>query len=411
MASGFDSIDSQTLAVAIQIYLDDVNDFKTHRKGKNRQDDISDEDVAVEAWQAELQAFSQLATDRVLCESIARAVGQDADLIEVSVQEDIQAAEDRNTALRMSGQGAATGPPRSSTPALPDLDEELEVKLRELNLPLSAKYDSQTTTAEPSSADATRKPGECRPQCCDSGPTRPSPQVACIACSDAFAQEKTWHVPCGHDYCHGCIKTLVTASIADESLFPPRCCNQALPLLDPSSAGFEFLPAKLRLQLISKKDEFETVDRTYCHIATCSTFLSTKADIRSDIGDCPACHALTCAICKGAAHDGGCPKDTASQEVLRIARENGWQQCHGCKRLVELDTGCNHMSMSSFFYIYIFSPLLAPLCSPNSLHLWRTVLLRLRYAVAELFLPAMERRASVCACCNRCRPEQKCECG
>jgi hypothetical protein len=30
--------------------------------------------------------------------------------------------------------------------------------------------------------------------------------------------------------------------------------------------------------------------------------------------------------------------------VLEAARENGWQRCNNCRRLVELDMGCNHMT-------------------------------------------------------------------
>ncbi|KAL1893926.1 hypothetical protein Sste5346_006067 [Sporothrix stenoceras] len=337
-----DNIDPQTLAVAVQIFLDDLNEFQSNRKGKNRQDDVTDEDIAMDAWQAELQAISQQFMDRALCESIAHAVEQDADLIGVAVQEDIQAAEDRNMALRMSNAKEAAGVSRPSTPALPELDNKLEAKLRELNLSPSTQSAKGSVTvprvaAESSSSAAERFSQKFRP-------VQSNPHVVCIACGDRLPLENTHRVPCDHDYCHGCIESLITASIADESLFPPRCCNQPLALLDRNSEPFDFIPEALYSQFYSKKEEFETVNRTYCHIATCSQFLSTKTDIRADIGTCPSCYVSTCTICKGATHNGPCPEDAASQDVLRIAQENGWQQCFGCKRLVELDTGCNHMT-------------------------------------------------------------------
>ncbi|CAK7242699.1 MAG: hypothetical protein STHCBS139747_004196 [Sporothrix thermara] len=343
MTDVLNPIDAQTLAVAIELYLEDINDFKTHRKGKNRQDDITDEDLAMEAWQAELQAFSQLTMDRALCESIARAVVQDADLIGAAVQEDVQAAEDRNIALEMSGHGGVAGASsRTSTPAVPaDLDDDLEAKLWGLNITPATQNDSWGQTALPAIAESSSA-AAARSQ--RSRAAQSKPRVTCVACSDNYAPESTVRVPCGHNYCHECIKSLVTASIADESLFPPRCCNQPLPLFDRTSAPFKFLSAQLYAQFYDKKEEYETVDRTYCHVAACSRFLSARTDILADIGFCPDCFSSTCVICKGATHSGVCPEDTASQEVLRIARENGWQRCRGCKRLVELNTGCNHMN-------------------------------------------------------------------
>ncbi|CAK7227479.1 hypothetical protein SCUCBS95973_006558 [Sporothrix curviconia] len=199
MTDRLDTIDAQTLALAIQLYLDDADNFQAHRKGKNRQGDITDEDLVMEMWQAELLEFSQLAMDRALGESTVYAM-------------DVQAAEDRTLALEMSETGYVAGASPTSTPAVPDLDDELEAQLRELNLSLS------TQAAQ------------------DSRSARPKPQVVCIACDDDFAVEDTFRMPCGHAYCYGCIESLVTASIADESLFPPRCCNRPLPLALPMAA-------------------------------------------------------------------------------------------------------------------------------------------------------------------------------
>jgi hypothetical protein len=33
--------------------------------------------------------------------------------------------------------------------------------------------------------------------------------------------------------------------------------------------------------------------------------------------------------------------------VLQTADENGWQRCYSCRRLVELDLGCNHITFVS----------------------------------------------------------------
>lgn len=58
---------------------------------------------------------------------------------------------------------------------------------------------------------------------------------------------------------------------------------------------------------------------------------------------------MTCVICKANAHTGDCPKDTALQLLFNVADHNDWQRCHACRRLVELDIGCNHMTYVPFF--------------------------------------------------------------
>ncbi|CAG7955383.1 unnamed protein product [Penicillium nalgiovense] len=52
----------------------------------------------------------------------------------------------------------------------------------------------------------------------------------CIACSESHPESNTIRNSCSHDYCQGCVIRLLQNSLADESLFPPRCCRQPLPL-------------------------------------------------------------------------------------------------------------------------------------------------------------------------------------
>lgn len=43
------------------------------------------------------------------------------------------------------------------------------------------------------------------------------------------------------------------------------------------------------------------------------------------------------------------------QHLLALVKENGWQRCYACWRLVELVHGCNHMTWVVFFiFIFIF---------------------------------------------------------
>ncbi|KAM5364225.1 hypothetical protein ACJZ2D_011603 [Fusarium nematophilum] len=144
-------------------------------------------------------------------------------------------------------------------------------------------------------------------------------EVECISCSDKYASD--------------------SASLRDEYLFPPRCCGQPI----PAEASSSVLTPLLIDRFNKKKVEYETVDKTYCHEPTCSAFVPPLS-IKDKIALCGACNKETCVGCKGPSHKGECPKDAASQALLQLAKKNGWQQCKSCNRIVELDTGCFHMS-------------------------------------------------------------------
>ncbi len=157
------------------------------------------------------------------------------------------------------------------------------------------------------------------------GPYRHSKKRRCTACQDFVEYFKIARAPCTHEYCEDCLRNLFESSMTDESLFPPRCCKQSIPVETVSI----FLTSELVRQYEQKKIEFETTNRTHCSSSRCSTFLAIN-NINGDLGTCPDCGIVTCTICKGAAHEGDCPADVDLQMVLATAAENGWQRCYSC---------------------------------------------------------------------------------
>ncbi|KAI7501662.1 hypothetical protein KC367_g2742 [Hortaea werneckii] len=162
--------------------------------------------------------------------------------------------------------------------------------------------------------------------------------ASCIACTEMVSRQDLAKVPCGHTYCHDCVSEFFTSAMTDESLFPPRCCGEPLPLevLAP------FLGKDLTSRFRAKAVEFSTLNRTYCHDVDCAAFIPPQT-IKGETAQCPDCKQETCTTCKAASHLSDCPQDTALQQVLSVARDQGWQRCT-CGRMVIHGGGCDHMT-------------------------------------------------------------------
>jgi len=271
--------------------------------------------------------------------SIAQACQMDGDVLVESLFQEQAAAGDRDFACRLGGV-AAHCPLPPWTVGSEFLDDEILDKLRALYVtPVEqpsferqlVKYHSDDAESEGAAESSTW------------AATREPPQHAkrlCTACQEQVAFFNLARAPCDHEYCRDCLRELFLASLGDDSLFPPRCCRQ--PIATGSSICI-FLTGDLIQRYEQKKIEFETPDRTYCSNPACSTFIRVE-NIAHEQASCQSCLTITCTVCKST-HTGDCPEDMALQQVLDAAEEHGWQRCYNCRRLVELEIGCNHITL------------------------------------------------------------------
>ncbi|CAI7603043.1 unnamed protein product [Penicillium discolor] len=88
----------------------------------------------------------------------------------------------------------------------------------------------------------------------------------CVACSESYPESGMIRNSCSHAYCQGCVTHLLRNSLADESLFPPRCCRLPLPL----EAARGIIDADLWVRFEEKKIEHRDTHRTYCSDPACS---------------------------------------------------------------------------------------------------------------------------------------------
>ena len=324
----FEGLDTSTVQLIVKIYLDDLKTQEGTRKGKHREDETPDLDVAMQFFKHELMSLAQFSSDRSVCLSIAMAVTRDADLIEAYVKEEQETSRDRALAVSLASGNGSTPADDMKTPK-PALDEELLKKLEAIYV---SNPDDQLGHAESSSWAAGRQKSQVN------GDEEPLKRD-CISCGEKHLFFEVARCPCSHEYCLTCLETLFRLSMGDESLFPPRCCTIPIPI----ESARMFLPSALVGEFMDKRVELETADRTYCHHPACSRFIG-KDFIQGDVGTCRSCWRETCTLCKKAAHESDCPQDAALQELLQVVAEKGWQRCYACHRVVELDYGCNHIS-------------------------------------------------------------------
>lgn len=175
--------------------------------------------------------------------------------------------------------------------------------------------------------------------------------LTCSSCDDSFSVYDMFCADCGHYFCVTCLATIFTRAMANQSPFPPRCC-QPFQLAQVSHLFDRHHRHDLLTQYLKKEAEYAVpiVERVYCH--QCGTFI-LPLWITGDAASCPGpvapgsdpCHD-TCIFCKRKAHNdrSECQAGADEEQLEALAEIKGWQRCPGCDRLIELVDGCNHIS-------------------------------------------------------------------
>ncbi|KAI3603876.1 ibr finger domain protein [Moniliophthora roreri] len=198
-------------------------------------------------------------------------------------------------------------------------------------------------------------------------PTSAIQNVECIACTESVPLPITLPTPCGHHFCQSCFETLLRTTITNETFFPPWCCGQdrridieQITSVPSSGEGILTINDDLWFQLRAKSREYAVApsERTYCPNPRCSIFLGSITQLKDEVegsrrtssrltSTCLSCTTSFCLECKRMAHPGkDCEIedfDDSMEELRKLAKEEKWQTCHGCKELVEKTSGCNHI--------------------------------------------------------------------
>ena len=173
----------------------------------------------------------------------------------------------------------------------------------------------------------------------------PPPTHECTGCFDDVAENKAVDMPCHHKYCSPCFSQLVLTAIGNEATFPPKCCLQEI----PKKTMRDHLPPKALVQFDEKALEYAVAvgNRYYCVSPKCAKWIDTRVARRlNGILECPHCAVKLCTTCRGPQHPSNedCPQDYGLGSTLDQAERAGWRRCYHCRAIVELTSGCRHIT-------------------------------------------------------------------
>lgn len=332
MESHLLSFDEEIAALSIQ--LEEYDLFAKQDKGKYRLDQPPDFTVALRIALEELQVYKCYLEDHRLAQSICSAVHEDEAIIAALISDDLHAHEDRQLALQLSAEsdpGAGSHPAESDFSPVSEWTSRIAETIAANTSIATLQHDEDQ--AGPSMTFAERQ-GNLLAKLAE--------RFVCSVCHERRQCAAGIQLECEHRYCIDCAKALFVRATHDETLFPPRCCKKPI----DTELVKRHMTAEEREAFDSASIEFVTIDRVYCSNRQCGKFLPPSLiDSGTRAAACKICGTRTCCICNNEYHKtSDCPEDLDLRKTRELALANGWQTCPGCNVLVQLRTGCNHMT-------------------------------------------------------------------
>lgn len=329
----------QTPTLALELLRQDAQEAVAAATGKGKQPEgvETDTQLAFRLFLEELQNEETFLADHQMTISIQQAVFLDEDVL-AQLQEEERVAQDDHCMSVALSNGGRIDPP-SAADDNGHVDDEFIEKLSCIYITGLDDAESEGDICSDGDETVAGDQPEGSAWAASRQPRKTRKRRACEACGDKKHFAELARAPCQHEYCRQCLTHLFREAMVDESLFPPRCCKVPI-RLDKSRP---FLDPDVVQQFRKKALEFSTPRRTYCYNPDCVSFIPPTNYV-GDTATCDDCECRTCISCKGSQHGGDCPKDESLQQVIQLAREQGWQRCQNCWGMVELNTGCYHMT-------------------------------------------------------------------
>lgn len=177
--------------------------------------------------------------------------------------------------------------------------------------------------------------------------TATSPIIAeCVTCGDHLITNDLVKAPCEHYYCKDCFDQFIAASLQTHDGFPPKCCN--IPIAFIIIADNVSSPVFSRYS--ARQAEIKNALPLCCGVQGCGVRIENDR-IEEFRSTCMACRRLTCTLCRGAyprsvnGENVGhvCKRHKGREQMLALAKQEGWQICYHCGDTGALNFGCHHM--------------------------------------------------------------------
>lgn len=331
-------LDDEITALALQ--LEEILDFNAHDKGKYKEGQPPDATQAMLEYQNEVATYLQTLNDLKLAHSIARAVDADGLVISSFINVEVQAEEDRRTAIRVSTDDPDLEAP-SEPPPYQETDPTQLFILKHNNHTVESQWDTGRGLGGDGEPDGVDEPHESTYIKRQQAPLEAfsSPSSTCCACTENFRIGDTFRLECNHIFCRACLTKVIKVSMQDKASFPPTCCRKMIPLDMICSVLSEEEMEDFRMTEI----EVSCTVKIYCSNAFCTKFIP-PSQIIADRAHCTRCGSATCTHCLNTFHDNECPEDHSLQATLDFAADQKLQRCSGCRAIVMLAKGCNHIT-------------------------------------------------------------------
>ena len=164
-------------------------------------------------------------------------------------------------------------------------------------------------------------------------------RLTCTSCSEED-DAISFIAPCRHSYCDDCLASYMKSALQPDGFFPPLCCNLPITL--------QSVRIHLNHDLVKRYEEKCAENFAACSLlcaqSGCCVVIPPEK-IVDGLGHCLACNNYTCTRCRLQEHkDKPCPTDEEQEDLMKLAKEQGWQACYRCNNMIELNFGCKHMT-------------------------------------------------------------------
>lgn len=283
--------------------------------------DSPDHEVALKSWEREIDRFQSRPQDFI-------AVLERANMVDESEPDHASDDDDHD-----DDEKGLNGDDSSSEPSIDDLNPF------DYRNPSFMDDDPLSTISRSSSLSLLSR----TPSLSNSETDAPASNLqGCIACMEALPAQDMIKCPCSHYYCNSCIDTFVEASLADISIFPPKCCSTPIPWPTIKPVIEDALSQKFEERLAEVKNSPPPVPQTICSDTRCLAPIPADK-VRDHVGICPKCKRSTCTFCGNESHAGDCNNKKHWKMLERTAKQEKWKMCPNCKAFVERTCGCNHI--------------------------------------------------------------------